>query len=103
MDIFLGHHKTDKTGLYLKSFLHVLGLFLKVNGIFLGAAKFQQILWACLTFLVFVLLNSRCLVQAYVLRIIESTPPGPVHPCLARICMSVPICLSFCMHTETRI
>ena len=59
LDIFWGPHKI---GLYLGSFLCILGFFLKVNvqyGVFLGLQKFQ-IFFGCLKFLIFFGVNGRC-------------------------------------------
>ena len=67
--IFFGGH--PKIGLVLGVFLCILGSFLKVNKQnldFFWVAKISNIVLGCFKFLIFLGVNGRCWVRAYVCR-----------------------------------
>ena len=66
-----------------ESFLYSLGLFLDVNvqnwKMFLWLLNFNNIFWVCQVFLIFLVVSSRCWVEANVFRKYDSIPNGVRH------------------------
>ena len=76
VDTFVVFTKLDY---FWGSFLCILGSFLKVKvqirNIFGGLLNYKIFVWVCLIFQIFLEVNSRSWIQAYVAMTIECTPP----------------------------